>query len=192
MKVLVTGANGQLGRETVLALQAEGEDVVAIDRAELDFSDPALVAEGIAGFGADWVINCAAYTQVDKAEEDRELAFLINRDSARAVAEGVQSAGGRLLHVSTDFIFGGDQSRPYKEEDFANPLGVYGQSKWEGEQAVREVLPNAVVLRTAWVYGVHGHNFVKTMLRLAAERNELHVVVCEDHVDSPRMVTARA
>ena len=183
MRVLVTGAKGQLGRETVLALQAAGEDVVSIDREELDFSNSEQVAEGIASHRADWVINCAAYTQVDKAEEDRVLAFLINRDSARAVAEGVQGAGGRLLHVSTDFIFGGEQSRPYKEADAANPLGVYGQSKWEGEQAVREVLPNALILRTAWVYGVHGHNFVKTMLRLAAGQDELRVV--DDQIGTP-------
>ncbi len=183
MKILVTGAKGQLGRETVLALQAEGETVVAIGREELDFSNPEQVAEGIANHRADWVINCAAYTQVDKAEEDREQAFLVNRDSARAVAEGVQSSGGRLLHVSTDFIFDGDQSHPYKEEDAANPLGVYGHSKWEGEKEVQDVLPNALIVRTAWVYGVHGHNFVKTILRVAAERDELCVV--DDQIGTP-------
>ncbi len=183
MKVLVTGAKGQLGKETVLALEAKGEIVIAIDREELDFSIPEQVAEGIANHRADWVINCAAYTQVDKAEEDRDLAFLVNRDSARAVAEGVQSTGGRLLHVSTDFIFGGDQSHPYKEEDAANPLGVYGQSKWEGEKAVQDVIPNALIVRTAWVYGVHGHNFVKTILRVAAERDELCVV--DDQIGTP-------
>ncbi|WJW76724.1 dTDP-4-dehydrorhamnose reductase [Thiohalobacter sp. IOR34] len=183
MKILVTGAAGQLGRELLLMLQAAGEEAVGIDRAELDLSRPERVAEGIAAQGADWVIHCAAYTQVDKAEEERELAFRINRDAARAVAQGVRASGGRLLHVSTDFIFDGAQSRPYREDDAANPLGVYGQSKWEGEQAVREVLPEAVILRTAWVYGAHGHNFVKTMLRLAAEREELRVV--DDQVGTP-------
>ena len=183
MRILVTGAKGQLGRETVLALEVKGETVIAIDREELDFSIPEQVAEGIANHRADWVINCAAYTQVDKAEEDRDLAFLVNRDSARAVAEGVQSTGGRLLHVSTDFIFGGDQSHPYKEEDAANPLGVYGQSKWEGEKAVQDVLPNALIVRTAWVYGIHGQNFVKTILRVAAERDELCVV--DDQIGTP-------
>ena len=108
---------------------------------------------------------------------------MVNRDSARAVAEGVQSTSGRLLHVSTDFIFGGDQSHPYKEEDAANPLGVYGQSKWEGEKAVQDVMPNALIVRTAWVYGVHGHNFVKTILRVAAERDELCVV--DDQIGTP-------
>ncbi|MGB5728001.1 MAG: sugar nucleotide-binding protein, partial [Thiogranum sp.] len=102
MRYLVTGAAGQLGRETVLALQAAGEDVIGIDREELDFSQPDTVAEGIAAHQADWVINCAAYTNVDKAEQEPELAFQVNRDSARAVAEGVGAYGGRLLHVSTD------------------------------------------------------------------------------------------
>ncbi|HHH39324.1 MAG TPA: dTDP-4-dehydrorhamnose reductase [Sedimenticola sp.] len=183
MKILVTGAAGQLGRELVLKLQAEGREVTGIDRDELDFSRPEQVAEGIAGHGADWVINCGAYTQVDRAEEEPELAFLVNRDSARAVAEGVAASGGRLLQVSTDFIFDGTQSHPYGEGDQPNPLGVYGRSKWEGEQGVLEVLPEATLLRTAWVYGVHGHNFVKTMLRLASERDELTVV--DDQIGTP-------
>jgi dTDP-4-dehydrorhamnose reductase len=183
MKVLVTGASGQLGRETVLALQTAGKDVVGTDRKELDFSRPDTVAKGIAAHQADWVINCAAYTHVDKAEEEREQALLVNRNSAKAVAEGVAAYGGRLLHVSTDFIFDGEQSHPYAEPDPVNPLGAYGQSKWEGERAVRDTMPDAVIVRTAWVYGVHGHNFVKTMLRLAAERDELRVV--DDQIGTP-------
>lgn len=183
MKVLVTGAAGQLGRETVLAFQAQGVEVTGIDRDELDFAQPQRVAEAIASHRADWVINCAAYTQVDKAESEQDLAFAVNRDAARGVAEGVAETGGRLVHVSTDFVFAGEQSHPYREDDAAGPLGVYGQSKWEGEQAVRQVIPDAIVLRTAWVYGGHGHNFVKTMLRLAAERDELAVV--DDQVGTP-------
>ncbi|HHJ34601.1 MAG TPA: dTDP-4-dehydrorhamnose reductase [Gammaproteobacteria bacterium] len=183
MTILVTGANGQLGRETVLALQEDDEVLLAIGREELDFSRSDQVAEAIADYAAEWVINCAAYTQVDKAEEEYELAFTINRDAARAVAKGVKLSGGRLLHISTDFIFGGEQSSPYKENDTASPLGVYGQSKLEGEQAVREVLPEALILRTAWVYGVQGHNFVKTILRLASERETLRVV--DDQIGTP-------
>ena len=183
MKILVTGTAGQLGRELMLMLQAAGEEVVGIDQQELDLSRTDEVAAGIANYGVDWVINCAAYTQVDKAEEDRELAFLINRDSAGAVAIGVKRCRGRLVHISTDFIFDGKQSRPYKEDDVANPLGVYGQSKLEGEQLVHKVMPEAIILRTAWVYGIHGHNFVKTMLRLAAEREELNVV--DDQIGTP-------
>lgn len=176
MKVLVTGAGGQLGHEILLMLKVEGAEVIGVDRKDIDFSHPDTVANKIARYRADWVINCGAYTQVDKAEEDIEQAFLINRDSARAVAEGVLSYGGRLLHVSTDFIFDGNQSTPYNENDMANPQGIYGQSKWEGEQAVLEVLPDATILRTAWVYGLHGNNFVKTILRLASEREELGVI----------------
>ncbi len=183
MKYLVTGASGQLGRETLISLQAEDRDVIGVGRREVDFSRPGQVAEAIANRRADWVINCAAYTHVDKAEEERQQAFMVNRDSARAVAEGVASYGGRLLHVSTDFVFAGEQSHPYAEDDPVSPRSVYGQSKWEGEQAVREVMPDALIVRTAWVYGIHGHNFVKTMLRLAAERDELTVV--DDQVGTP-------
>jgi len=183
MKILVTGAAGQLGREIVLALQDRKNKVVAIDRPELDFAQPDKVSEGIAQERADWVINCAAYTQVDQAEQEPDLAYLINRDSALAVAEGVKSYGARLLHISTDFIFDGHQATPYSENDQANPLSVYGRSKWEGERAVLQAMPEAVVLRTAWVFGVHGNNFVKTMLRLAAERDQLGVV--DDQVGTP-------
>jgi len=183
MKILITGANGQLGHSTQLTLQDKGVHTIGIGRKQLDFSQPEHVAEYIAAQRADWVINCAAYTQVDKAEEDSDLAFRINRDAAKAVAEGVQSYTGRLLQVSTDFIFDGTQSHPYREDDRANPLGVYGQSKWEGEQAVLEILPTATILRTAWVYGVHGNNFVKTILRLASERDELGII--DEQVGSP-------
>ncbi|VAW82218.1 dTDP-4-dehydrorhamnose reductase [hydrothermal vent metagenome] len=183
MTILVTGANGQLGRELVLALQAGGDPFIAIGRDELDLSRPDTVAAAIADYAADWVINCAAYTHVDKAEEEPELAFIVNRDAARAVAEGVKLGGGHLLHVSTDFIFDGEKSHPYRESDATNPLGVYGRSKLEGEQAVRDILPEAIILRTAWVYGVHGHNFVKTILRLASERSELRVV--DDQTGTP-------
>jgi dTDP-4-dehydrorhamnose reductase len=172
-----------LGRETILALQADGVDCVAVGRGEVDFSRPEKVARAIGDYAADWVINCAAYTKVDKAEEERELAFTVNRDAARAVAEGVKRSGGRLLHVSTDFIFSGEQSHPYKEDDPTGPLGVYGQSKLAGEQAVRQVMPDALILRTAWVYGLHGNNFVKTILRLAAERQDLRVV--DDQIGTP-------
>lgn len=183
MTILVTGANGQLGREAVLTLQADGVRCVALGRDEVDFSRPGSVAGAIADYAADWVINCAAYTGVDSAESDREQAFTVNRDAARAVAEGVRRSGGRLLHVSTDFVFDGEKSRPYKEDDATAPLGIYGRSKLEGEQAVREVIPDAVILRTAWVYGVHGRNFVKTILRLATEREELRVV--DDQIGTP-------
>jgi len=183
MKFLVTGANGQLGRETVLGLRSKNAEVVAIGRKELDFGQPERVADAIAAHGADWVINCAAYTQVDRAEDEAETAFRVNRDSARAVAEGVRRSGGRLLHVSTDFVFDGEQSRPYREDDACNPLGVYGQSKHEGEVLIQESLPEAIIVRTAWVFGLHGKSFMSTMLRLGAEREEISVV--DDQVGTP-------
>jgi len=183
MKILITGAGGQLGHETQRMLQNKGVNIIGIGRKDVDFSQPQQVAAYIASHRADWVINCAAYTQVDKAEDDAELAFRVNRDSAKAVAEGVQSYAGRLLHISTDFIFDGEQSHPYRENDTAHPLGVYGQSKWEGEQAVQKILPDATILRTAWVYGAHGNNFIKTILRLACEREELGII--DEQVGSP-------
>ena len=183
MKLLVTGAKGQLGQELVLMAQAQGHEVTGIDQQELDLSRTGEVAGAIAAFAADWVINCAAYTQVDKAEEDQERAYLVNRDAAGAVAEGARASGGSLLQVSTDFIFDGAHTRPYSEDAAPNPLGVYGASKWAGEQAVLQAMPEATIVRTAWVYGIHGHNFVKTILRLAAEREELGVV--DDQIGTP-------
>jgi dTDP-4-dehydrorhamnose reductase len=183
MKALVTGATGQLGRELCQLLEFQGVAVTGLGRAELDFNNPSRVEEWIAANPADWVINCAAYTQVDRAEEEREKTLVINRDSARSLARGVRSCGGRLVHLSTDYIYDGTHSRPYTEEDQPRPLGVYGQSKLEGEQAVRELLPEAIILRTAWVYGEQGDNFVKTILRLATEREELRVV--DDQIGTP-------
>jgi dTDP-4-dehydrorhamnose reductase len=122
------------------------------------------------------VINCAAYTQVDRAESEPEQAFIINRDTPAQLAQAVAEYDGQFLQLSTDFVFDGTQTRPYVEDDATRPLGVYGRSKLEGEQAVQRALPNAVIVRTAWVYGVHGHNFVKTMLRLATAGTPLRVV----------------
>ncbi len=183
MTILITGANGQLGREVVAQLQERERPVIAAGREVADFSRPNRVYEFVADCAADWVINCAAYTQVDRAEDERQLAFTVNRDAARALALGVKRSGGRLLHVSTDFVFSGEQSHPYEEGDTAAPLGVYGQSKFEGELAVREVFPEALILRTAWVYGEYGRNFVKTILRLAREKRELKVV--DDQIGTP-------
>lgn len=183
MKILVTGAGGQLGRELCDRLAQTEHEFVPFTRADADLSQADRVRVAIAAHKADWVINCAAYTAVDKAESDADAAFAVNRDAARAVAETVAAYGGRLLHISTDFVFDGTQSHPYREDDAPNPIGIYARSKWAGEQAVRAALPDALIVRTAWVHGAHGHNFVKTMLRLAAERDELRVV--DDQIGSP-------
>ena len=183
MRILVTGSTGQLGFEVVRAFSPSGHEIMAPVRQELDFLNPDEVADSVRRLQPDWVVNCAAYTQVDRAESEVEQAFVINRDSVAQLAGAVAGYGGNLLHVSTDFVFDGEQSRPYREEDDARPLGVYGRSKWGGEQAVRAALPEAIILRTAWVYGIHGHNFVKTILRVAREGRPLKVV--NDQFGSP-------
>lgn len=184
MKLLVTGATGQLGSEFCQQITSSGLEIIAPGRKELDMEqDAEQISNKISEYRADWVVNCAAYTQVDKAESEPERAFAINRDAARAIAQGVNNYGGRLLHVSTDFIFAGDRSVPYREDDVAGPLGIYGKSKYEGELAVLNECPSALILRTAWVYGKHGHNFVNTILRLTAEREEIRVV--DDQYGTP-------
>jgi dTDP-4-dehydrorhamnose reductase len=187
MKVLVTGVTGQLGCEVAARFRQQGHEVVAADRRSLDLLQPAQAAAMIRAQQPDWVINCAAYTQVDKAESETEQAFTINRDTPAQLAQAVAGYGGHLLQMSTDFIFDGTQTRPYVEGDAPNPLGVYGRSKLEGEQAVLAMLPDAVIMRTAWVYGVHGHNFAKTMLRLATAGKPLRVV--SDQRGSPTWTT---
>jgi len=176
MKILVTGVTGQLGSEVAARFRLSEHEVIAADRRLLDFLQPVQAAAVIRLQQPDWVINCAAYTQVDRAESEPEQAFIINRDTPAQLAQAVAAYGGRLLQLSTDFVFDGTQTRPYVEDDATNPLGVYGRSKLEGEQAVQRELPGVVILRTAWVYGVHGHNFVKTMLRLATAGSPLRVV----------------
>ena len=183
MKLLVTGVTGQLGSEAVTALAGQGHEVIVADRERMNFLHPQQAAAVVQAERPDWVINCAAYTQVDKAESEPETAFTVNRDTPAQLAQAVADYGGRFLQVSTDFVFDGSQTHPYVEEDEPNPLGVYGRSKLEGERAVLEALPNAVILRSAWVYGVHGHYFVKTMLRLACEGKPLRVV--SDQVGTP-------
>ena len=183
MKVLVTGANGQLGQDVMKQLQDSGYEAVATSIESFDLSLIGDIADWIAEYNADWVVNCAAYTQVDKAEEDVELAFRINRDAAKEIASGVAHTQGKLLHISTDYVFDGKKSSPYKEDDDTNPLSVYGRSKLEGEHEIKKILPNAIILRTAWIFGEHGNNFIKTILRLALDKKELRVV--NDQVGSP-------
>ncbi len=183
MKVWITGSNGQLGwelqRTAPSNLTVVATDVDAIDITSRQHIDAWMVKHEPAV-----IINAAAYTAVDKAEDQAESATAVNRDGVAQLAQGAQGNGTRLIHVSTDFIFDGKQHRPYQPDDRPNPLGVYGASKWAGEQAVREVLGDtALIIRTAWVYSAHGHNFVKTILRLARERDELGIVA--DQVGTP-------
>lgn len=180
-KVLLTGANGQLGRELVEC--APGVDLIALGRDALDIGDANAVTERLAAVAPEVVINAAAYTAVDRAEAEPELAHRGNATGAGNLARACATLGIRLLHVSTDFVFDGRASEPYRPGDATGPLGVYGQSKLAGEREVLDALPEAVILRTGWVYSRFGGNFVKTMLRLMAERDSLNVVC--DQVGSP-------
>src|SRR5436190_15004305 len=183
MKLLVLGAGGQVGHElTRLAWPADYR-VAAFDRAEIDITRQESVSAAVDRERPDIVINAAAYTAVDRAESEPEAAWAANSAGAGYLAAACRSAGIPLIHISTDYVFDGSKKGPYREDDPVNPLGVYGHSKEAGDRAVREALPEHVILRTAWVYSAHGHNFVKTMLRVAAERPVLRVVA--DQVGSP-------
>jgi dTDP-4-dehydrorhamnose reductase len=181
MKVLVTGCNGQLGWELKRSMP-HGIEPMWTDVAELDISNRAAVDELVHKFQPTVIINAAAYTAVDKAETEKEISFKINRDGAANLAKAAAFVGARFLHVSTDFVFDG-QGKPYLPTDIVNPLSVYGASKAEGERLVLLSGAKALIVRTAWVYCSHGGNFVKTMLRLMAEKPSLSVVC--DQVGSP-------
>jgi dTDP-4-dehydrorhamnose reductase len=165
---LVTGAAGMLGRDLTDLLRARGEEFTALARVDLDITDPAAVAKAVSVVKPDVVVNCAAWTAVDAAEEHEEAAFAINASGAVNLAGACASVGALLVHPSTDYVFDGHASAPYAEDAPTAPAGAYGRTKLAGEQAVRAALPDAsYIVRTAWLYGAHGKNFVKTMLRLA-------------------------
>lgn len=183
MKVLVAGASGQLGRDLCRAAP-ERTALVALSHGDLDIVDAAAVARAVSEARPDVVFNAAAYTAVDRAEAEREKAFAVNAEGAANLARAAAANGAWLAHFSTQLVFDGGACRPYVAADRANPLCVYGASKFAGEERVRaEAGENALVVRTTWLYGVHGHNFVKTMLGLMAEREELAVVA--DQVSTP-------
>jgi len=176
MRILVCGANGQVGRELVDRAQAYGLEAFGLTRAHLDITHAEQVADAIRQFKPGLIINAAAYTHVDNAETHTEKAYAVNHSGAERLAEAARQAGIALLHISTDYVFSGDARTPYKESDPVAPGGVYGASKLAGEQAIQTCLDQHLILRTSWVYGVHGHNFVKTMLRLGRQRDALSVV----------------
>ena len=188
MKLLLLGGTGQVGRELRRSLAPLGELVVAtrdgVDAdIAVDFDAPVALAAMVRDIEADVVVNAAAYTAVDKAETDAEAAFRINAEAPAAIAAACAGSGALLVHYSTDYVFDGSASRPYREDDATAPLGVYGASKLAGEQAIRASGARHAILRTAWVYAAHGRNFLLTMLRLANERDELRVVA--DQVGAP-------
>jgi dTDP-4-dehydrorhamnose reductase len=149
---------------------------MTLDRAALDITQPAAVQRILTASGADLVINAAAYTAVDKAEREAAAAFAANRDGPAHLAAACARLGIPLFHLSTDYVFDGTQAGPYREDDVPAPLGIYGLGKWQGEEAVRRALSEHIILRVSWVFGERGHNFVKTILRLAREREQLRVV----------------
>jgi len=188
MKLLLLGGNGQVGRELRRSLPQLGELVVATRDggdadAAADFDAPESLAALIARIAPDVVVNAAAYTAVDKAETDADAAFRINADAVAAIARACAACGALLVHYSTDYVFDGSANQPYREDQATAPLGVYGESKLAGEQAIRASGARHAILRTAWVYASHGKNFLLTMLRLAGERDELRVVA--DQVGAP-------
>jgi dTDP-4-dehydrorhamnose reductase len=177
MKILVAGAQGQLARALLGQAQARGGmKVVALGRPQLDLLDKASIPRVIAAVQPDLVVNAAAYTAVDRAESDAEAAFAINRDGAGALAAAAAASNCPILHVSTDYVFDGTKADAYVETDGANPVGVYARSKLEGEAAVAAANPRHLILRTAWLYAPYGHNFLRTILRLARERPQLRVI----------------
>lgn len=175
-RIFIVGEQGQVAKALARAYAARDDQVVSVGRSSLDIADPPAVQAGLADFRPELVINAAAYTAVDKAEEEAQQAFLINRDGARHVAASARRVAAPLIHISTDYVFDGTKTTPYLETDRPNPIGVYGKSKLEGEAAVAAETTAHVILRTSWVCGPDGTNFVKTMLRLAAERDEVGVV----------------
>jgi len=176
MKILVFGAGGQIGREVCRAAWFPRYTITPLDRKVIDITNGAAVSAVLAREAPDLVINLAAYTAVDRAESEPEAAWAVNCAGAAHIAAACDESATPLIHLSTDYVFDGRNTEPYREEDAVGPLGVYGRSKEAGERAVRASLARHVILRTAWVFGAYGANFVKTMLRLAAERPVLRVV----------------
>ncbi|MCY1272768.1 dTDP-4-dehydrorhamnose reductase [compost metagenome] len=182
MKVLVTGRSGQVARELQLLLDGECE-LLCLGHDELDLRDVAAIRSKVREFRPDVLINAAAYTAVDQAESEPDKAFAINAVAPAVLAEEAARVGAVLVHYSTDYVFDGNKSTPYTEEDCPAPLGIYGRSKLEGENAIREVAGDYLILRTSWVYATHGRNFLLTMQRLLQEREVLNVVA--DQIGAP-------
>ena len=191
MKILVTGANGMLAKEVKERFGKENE-IIATDVAELDITNEKAVMDYIMNLKPEYIINCAAYTAVDKAEENYELADKINGDGPANLAKAAKSAGAKLVHISTDYVFGGelDVSKDYKEDDPKAPVTAYGKTKLRGEEGIEKNMEEYYIFRTAWLYGVGGNNFVKTMTKLGSTRDEINVV--SDQHGSPTEIIYQA
>jgi dTDP-4-dehydrorhamnose reductase len=187
--ILVTGVRGQLGAELAVALAAHGR-VIALDRAGLDLADPDAIMRVVRSLSPMWIVNAAAYTAVDRAESERDRAFAVNATAPGVLADEAKRCGAVLIHYSTDYVFDGAQRTPYDESATPNPLNAYGASKLEGERAIAGSGAAAIVLRTSWVYGLRGANFLLTIRRLADERDVLRIV--DDQAGVPNWSRALA
>jgi dTDP-4-dehydrorhamnose reductase len=195
MRILVTGKNGQLGRSIYKIVNTTNGDslppneFIFVGREELDLSNNNSIINYFDNHDKfDIIINCAAYTAVDKAEKEQELANQVNHLAVKQLAGIAKEQKAKLIHISTDYVFDGESDKPYKETDTTNPINVYGKTKLAGEKALQEIMPtNAMIIRTSWVYSEYGNNFVKTMLRLGKERDELNIV--SDQIGSPTYAT---
>lgn len=183
MKVLITGADGQLGTDVVSLFRESGLTVFACDRDTLDITDSSACETLIKGFIPDAVIHCAAYTAVDRAEEEVEDAYSVNAAGTRNLVVACEKIKAKFCYISTDYVFNGRSEAPYHEYDPPNPQSIYGKSKLAGEVLVQSLSTRYFIVRTSWVYGLHGHNFVKTILRLGREKDSLQIV--NDQIGSP-------
>jgi dTDP-4-dehydrorhamnose reductase len=191
MKILIIGSNGQIGWELVREATAAGCDFVALDRRQLEITDTVSLQKVFAQHKPEIVINAAAYTAVDRAEQEPEIAFSVNRDAVGSLAEICASQSIALIQISTDYVFDGSKGQEYTEDDPVNALGVYGMSKWQGENAVRESLERHIILRTSWVFGLHGDNFLKTIINKARDHKELSIVSDQYGGPTPADLIAR-
>lgn len=183
MKVLVTGTKGQLGYDVVNELEKRGHTAVAVDIEEMDITDAVSVERVITEAGVEAVIHCAAYTAVDAAEDNVEICRRVNAEGTENIAKVCKKLDLKMIYISTDYVFDGEGERPWEPDDERHPLNVYGQTKYEGELAVEKYLEKYFIVRIAWVFGVNGKNFIKTMLKLSETHEELNVV--DDQVGSP-------
>lgn len=183
MKVLVTGAKGQLGYDLCKELSQRSIEHLGIDIAECDLTDSAQVSRVISGYAPDTVIHCAAFTAVDKAESEPELCRKVNVDATRNIAEVCKALKAKLMYISTDYVFSGEGETAFETDEPYAPQNVYGQTKAEGEQVIRQLLQEFFIVRISWVFGINGNNFIKTMMRLGKEKLSLNVV--SDQVGSP-------
>jgi len=189
-RILVTGKNGQLGKsiQKLITNTEQNDDFIFVGREELDLCNESMIDRYFKDNSFDIIINCAAYTQVDKAEEEQKLANQVNHIAVSQLAQIAKNQQAKLIHISTDYVFDGQNNKPYKEIDKTNPINVYGKTKLAGEKVIQKILQvDATIIRVSWMYSEYGSNFVKTMLRLGKERDEINVV--SDQIGSPTYAT---